>query len=79
MKKVLDSWAILAWLQNEKPANEYIHNLIELANNGNLNLFVNIINLGEVYYNLLRTKGENIANSFWSDFDNFPIKLAFHK
>jgi predicted nucleic acid-binding protein len=74
--KVLDSWAILAWLQDEIPANEYIHDLIELAKNDDLKLFVNIINLGEVYYNLLRTKGENIANSFWSNFDSFPIKLV---
>jgi predicted nucleic acid-binding protein len=76
VRKVLDSWAMLAWLQNEKPANEYIRNLIKLANNGDLGLFINIINLGEVYYNLMRTRGENAANLFWADFGNSSINLV---
>ncbi|MDQ1317765.1 MAG: uncharacterized protein QG588_1418 [Candidatus Poribacteria bacterium] len=76
MKKVLDSWAMLAWLQNEKPASEYIHNLIEPARKGEIKLLINIINFGEVYYRLLRENGENIADLFWNDFDRFPIKLV---
>lgn len=76
MKKVFDSWAMLAWLQNEKPANEYIHNLIELSKKGEIKLYINIVNIGEVYYRLLKTRGESAANSFWDDFSQFPIKLV---
>jgi uncharacterized protein len=76
VKKVFDSWAMLAWLQNEKPVDDYVHSLIELAKKGDMKLYMNIVNIGEVYYRLLRTRGEDIANSFWEGFNEFPIKLV---
>lgn len=73
---VFDSWAILAWLQGE-PAGVFVRDLIDWCDGkpgaaegvipllqGGLippRLFLNIINLGEVYYLLGRRKGEKIA------------------
>lgn len=72
----LDSWAILAWLQGE-PAGEVVRDLIawshgdEVAGDrvkrrlgGELEqpkLFVNLVNLGEVFYLLGRRRGEREA------------------
>jgi len=72
----LDSWAILAWLQGE-PAGEVVRDLIAWSQGdegagerikkelgGDLErprLFVNLVNLGEVFYLLGRRRGEREA------------------
>ncbi len=44
---VLDSWAFLAWLQDE-PAATQVQDLIEAAETNDCELFASIINIGEV-------------------------------
>lgn len=75
MKKVLDSWAVLAWLQNEKPACDQVQYLLNLAETGKIELLMNLINVGEVYYRLIRLKNEDAAEFFWNRLQNMPIKL----
>ena len=60
MKKrcVLDAWAVLALLQKEEPAASHVKRLLEDAENGDVELFISIINLGEVVYRIGRVKGE---------------------
>lgn len=76
MMVVLDSWAILAWLQGE-PAGAVVRDLLQWAegdeeaggrvkarlerNLGRPRLFVSLINLGEVFYILGRRIGEQKA------------------
>ncbi|GAH25000.1 unnamed protein product, partial [marine sediment metagenome] len=71
---ILDSWAIIAWLQGESQGKkvrdlinwvsgdtdleEKIKNLIGQSEIEKIRLFVNIINLGEVFYILGRRKGK---------------------
>jgi len=63
MKKqfVLDAWAVLALLQKEEPAASRVKQLLEEAAEGNIELFISIINLGEVIYRIGKIKGENEA------------------
>lgn len=63
MKKrfVLDAWAILAFLQKEEPAATRIKGLLEEAEEGTAELFISIINLGEVIYRIGKVKGEGEA------------------
>jgi predicted nucleic acid-binding protein len=72
----LDSWAILAWLQGEEPG-MLVKNLIAWSNGEgerveeigpllgeNINppqLYLNVINLGEIFYILGRRRGEDAA------------------
>lgn len=74
--KVLDSWAMLAWLQNETPACNDIQYLLDRSQEGKVELIMNIINVGEVYYNIIRRKDEESANFFWNRLLNMPIKPA---
>lgn len=75
---ILDSWAVLAWLQGE-PQGGIVRSLIGWVEGdeeakekvkrllgeeaGELKLFINVINLGEVFYILGRRKGEQEAKS----------------
>lgn len=58
---VLDAWALLAFLQKEEPAASRVKQLLEQAEKGNVELFISIINLGEVAYRVGKIKGESEA------------------
>jgi len=58
---VLDAWAILALLQKEEPAASYVKRLFEKAEKGGIELFMSVINLGEVAYCIGKARGENEA------------------
>ncbi len=46
---VLDSFALLCWLNDEDGA-ECVEELLEKSKNGKIRLFMNWINIGEIYY-----------------------------
>lgn len=56
MKVVLDSWAVLRYLEGSQPASQDIDDLF-----GRATPLMSWINLGEVYYVLRRTHGEEAA------------------
>lgn len=58
---VLDAWAVLALLQKEEPAAARVKSLLEKAAEHEVELFISIINLGEVIYRISRMKGEKEA------------------
>ena len=55
---VLDAWALLALLQGEEPAASRVSQLLQNAQEGAVELFISVINLGEVVYRIGRVKGE---------------------
>ncbi len=57
--KVLDAWAILAWLKGKQPAGERVRSLFEAADRRHERLLMNIVNLGEVFY--LSVKARDLA------------------
>jgi predicted nucleic acid-binding protein len=58
---VLDAWAILALLQKKEPAASRVKYLMQEKMQDSVDLFISIINLGEVYYSVGRVKGEREA------------------
>jgi predicted nucleic acid-binding protein len=60
---VLDAWALIALLQEEQPAAQRVYSLLEQTeeNDPSVQLFLSIINLGEVYYIIGRRQGEREA------------------
>ncbi|RQD75322.1 MAG: type II toxin-antitoxin system VapC family toxin [Candidatus Syntrophonatronum acetioxidans] len=76
MAKVVDSYTILCWMQNE-PGSDLIHNLVEKASNGEETLFISVISMTEVYYSLLKNTDEEQANSFFDDLKKrvIPIEI----
>jgi len=61
MRVVLDSYAVLAYI-NDEPASEKVQKYLDLGRRGKVELYMNVVNLGEVYYVLSRRKGTGIAN-----------------
>ncbi|MCL1820690.1 MAG: PIN domain-containing protein [Oscillospiraceae bacterium] len=62
MKKYyLDACALLAVL-NEEDGGEFVRDIIGQAKVGSVKVSMNIINLFEVYYGILRKGGKEIAN-----------------
>jgi len=88
---ILDSWAIIAWLQGESQGKkvrdlinwvsgdtdleEKIKNLIGQSEIEKIRLFLNIINLGEVFYILGRRKGKEEAKDTISEIKENPIEI----
>ncbi|MEW6770309.1 MAG: type II toxin-antitoxin system VapC family toxin [Bacillota bacterium] len=85
----LDSWAILAWLQGE-PAGILVGNLIawcegdrkrgeavrhRFSGLSKPQLFLNVINLGEVFYIIGRRKGRKEARSVIQQIRLAPITI----
>lgn len=71
----LDSFALLAWFQDEKSAVK-IDNLIKKAERKSTKLWLSTVNLGEVYYITHRERGAVSAEHALSIIDNLPIELV---
>lgn len=67
MSVCLDAFALMAWLQNEPGAGQVEGYLQQAQRQKDHKCFVSLINLGEVYYQLLRKKGAVRADSFWDE------------
>jgi predicted nucleic acid-binding protein len=63
---VLDAWAMLALLQGEEPAASRVKALLAAAGLGDVELYMSIINLGEVVYRIGVSRGEEAA---WETLD----------
>jgi predicted nucleic acid-binding protein len=61
----LDSFAVLAWLQDEPGALAVERHLDRAARETSFRCLISIINLGEVYYRIGRTRGPDAADGFW--------------
>ena len=73
---VLDSWAFLAWLQNEPSAASQVQSLIEQGERDECKLFASIINIGEVFYLLVKRLGEEKAMEFRNTVFKMPVKIV---
>ena len=74
-KYVLDSFAILAYLAEEEGA-DVVEDLLNRAESGGVNLYLNYVNLGEVYYITFREKDVNAANETIVLVKRMPIEFV---
>jgi len=72
---VLDSFAVLAYLQAEKGAQQ-VKELLNQAAKGQLTVLMNVINLGEVYYITSRVYGPERAEEVLAMLKHLPINLV---
>ena len=75
MNYVLDSFAVLAYLGNEEGADK-VEELIDKAEKGEIKLFMNYVNLGEVYYVVAREFGTAKANEAVAIIKRLPIEFV---
>ena len=76
MKKrsLLDSFAVLAWIQDEKGAQE-VEDLLYRAQEGKEQVILNIINLGEIYYRCARAQDLSFGRDIVTNLKLLPIKI----
>ena len=76
MKKrsLLDSFAVLAWIQNENGA-QTVEDLLYRAQEGKEQIFLNVINLGEIYYRCARIQDSSFAKDILEKMKLLPIKI----
>jgi predicted nucleic acid-binding protein len=72
---VLDSYALLAYLQAE-PGGERIRDLLREARTGKSHLFLSLINLGEISYIVARRSGDLVADVSVRDILRLPVQVA---
>lgn len=72
---VLDSYALLAYFEDE-PGAEKVQRILEQAEKGKASLLMSVVNWGEVYYSLRRSKGAEKAEDSLLIIDQLPIKLV---
>ncbi len=72
---ILDSYALLAFFEDELGADK-VQELLEQAKKGKLDIFMSIVNWGEVYYCLRRSKGIQKAEESLLTIDQLPISLV---
>jgi predicted nucleic acid-binding protein len=73
-KSLLDSFAILAWIQDEKGA-QRVEDLLYLAQDHKEELLMNIVNLGEVFYRCARVRDIPFARDILEKLRLLPIKI----
>lgn len=71
---VLDSYAVLAYL-NDEPAAQDIEEILRLAANGGVKIYMSWINLGEVYYRLQRVHNRQISRKAVEIIKAWPVEL----
>ena len=71
-KFVLDSYSLLAFFRDEAGA-DAVEKLLNEAAEDNHELFISVINSGEVYYMSCRKDGISKANLVWEAMQKFPL------
>jgi len=74
-RRLLDSHAILAFLNDEEGA-ERVAGLLEDAEESGAPLLVNEINVGEVYYIVAKHRSEDAAEQVLLHLDRLPLELV---
>src|SRR5258708_2472329 len=74
--KVVDAWALLAWLRDERPAADSVRRTLQEAEYGNVHCSMSWINAGEVYYRLARKNDAKTAEEFLLRLPSLPIRLV---
>ena len=75
MKPVLfDAFPLLCWFQ-EEPGHTIVGNLLNEAEENKIEIFMHIINLGEVYYRTCRVTDQKEAEEILKKVRMLPLKI----
>jgi len=71
---VMDSYALIGYLEDE-PFAARIQKILQEARKGKTHLFLNALQLGEVYYITLREQGQSTADLVYARIKAFPLQI----
>jgi ribonuclease VapC len=72
--KLLDSIALLSWINDSKGA-QTIENILYSAQKNGTKLLMSIISLGEIYQHCIREKNDNFAQEIIDKINLLPIEI----
>ena len=73
-KYVFDSYSIFSYIEGEKGALK-VSEIIKQALVDKAEVYMSVINWGEVYYIVLREQGHNVADLYLKTISRYPIKI----
>lgn len=73
--KVLDSWALIAFFEDE-PAADQVEKLLVKAEAGTHKLLLCVVNWGEIYYNTMRKVSQQAAEQKAREIAGLAIELV---
>lgn len=72
--KVLDSYALMAFFEDE-PGADLVRELILKAEENRVNLLMSVVNLGEVWYSIARTNSPEVADQYIGEIRGMAIEI----
>ena len=73
--KVLDSWALIAFFEDE-PAADEVEKLLQQAADEKHKLLLSVVNWGEIYYNTMREVSQEAAEQKAQEIASLPIDIV---
>jgi ribonuclease VapC len=73
--KILDSWALIAFLEDE-PAADAVEKLLQQAADERHKLLLSVVNWGEIYYNTMREVSQEAAEQKVQEIASLPIDIV---
>jgi PIN domain nuclease of toxin-antitoxin system len=73
--KVLDSYALMAFFEDE-PGADLVRGLLQKAVQGETNLVMSIVNLGEVWYSIAQSNSPEIADQYIHEIKGMGIEIV---
>ena len=73
--RALDSWAILEWISGRQPAADRVERLLAKAEAGQTRLLMSALNVGEVYYFLMKHHSQDLAESWRESSRTLPAAI----
>lgn len=73
--KVLDSWALIAFFEDEPPA-DAVEKLLQQAAAEKHKLLMCVVNWGEIYYNTMRAVSQEAAEQKGREIATLPIEIV---
>ncbi len=73
--KVMDSWALLAFFEDE-PAAEHVEKLLVKAEKGTHKLLLCVVNWGEIYYSLMRKVSQEAAEQKAREIAGLTVEIV---
>jgi uncharacterized protein len=74
--KILDAWAVMAWLEGESPAQKRVSALLAAAAEQRVALSISMINVGEIFYSITKRRGAPAAEEFLAELATFPVAIT---
>jgi predicted nucleic acid-binding protein len=75
LPKVIDSWAMVAWIQDE-PSGRALEAFLLRADTGKLQLLMSWYNVAETFYTVAKGRKLAIAEEFLTRLPSLPVRLV---